>query len=91
MFASHQNITRIINLAFSEFNDIVSRIAAQTKQNLDSLKLESSTWKEQFYNAMNVNGGDVENATNVDYVMHFLSFFWKVGNGNSIELPCSIF
>ena len=62
----------------SDFNHLVTRIAAQTKENLDGLKLESSSWKEQFYNAMNVNGGDVENATNFDYVMHFLSFFWKV-------------
>jgi solute carrier family 8 (sodium/calcium exchanger) len=29
---------------------------------------------------MNVNGGDIENATTSDYVMHFLTFGWKVGN-----------
>ena len=57
---------------------MVSRIANLTKQNLDSLKLESATWGEQFKQAMNVNGGDIENATNLDYVMHFLTFFWKV-------------
>ena len=28
--------------------------------------------------AMNVNGGDVENATTSDYVMHFLTFGFKV-------------
>jgi hypothetical protein len=28
--------------------------------------------------AMNVNGGDIENATTSDYVMHFLTFGWKV-------------
>ncbi len=28
---------------------------------------------------MNVNGGDVENATAGDYVMHFLTFGFKVG------------
>lgn len=57
---------------------MVSRIANLTKQNLDSLKLESATWGGQFKQAMNVNGGDIENATNLDYVMHFLTFFWKV-------------
>ena len=56
----------------------MTRIAAQTKENLDGLRLESSSWGEQFHNAMNVNGGDVENATTFDYIMHFLSFFWKV-------------
>lgn len=58
---------------------MVSRIAARTKQNLDSLKLESSTWKEQFHDAMNVNGGDIDTASVTDYVLHFVSFFWKVG------------
>lgn len=62
----------------AEFNSMVSRIANLTKQNLDSLKLESATWGGQFKQAMNVNGGDIENATNLDYVMHFLTFFWKV-------------
>ncbi|XP_052783919.1 sodium/calcium exchanger 1-like isoform X2 [Mya arenaria] len=61
-----------------EFQDMVSRIAAQTRQNLDALKLESSSWREQIACAMNVNGGDVENASAFDYVMHFISFFWKV-------------
>ena len=61
-----------------DFNHLVTRIAAQTKENLDGLRLESSSWGEQFHNAMNVNGGDVENATTFDYIMHFLSFFWKV-------------
>ena len=28
--------------------------------------------------AMNVNGGDIENATTSDYVMHFLTFGFKV-------------
>lgn len=27
---------------------------------------------------MNVNGGDIENATTSDYVMHILTFGWKV-------------
>lgn len=27
---------------------------------------------------MNVNGGDIENASTSDYVMHFLTFGWKV-------------
>jgi solute carrier family 8 (sodium/calcium exchanger) len=28
--------------------------------------------------AMNVNGGDIENASTADYVMHFLTFGFKV-------------
>lgn len=63
---------------FPEFDGLVSRIANQTKKNLDGLRLDTTSWKEQFNEAMNVNGGDVENATFIDYVLHFISFFWKV-------------
>ena len=35
---------------------------------------------------MNVNGGDIENATTSDYVMHFLTFGWKVWFSNVILL-----
>ncbi|XP_069124879.1 sodium/calcium exchanger 3-like isoform X2 [Argopecten irradians] len=61
-----------------EFEGLVSRIANQTMKNLDGLRLDSSSWGEQFHDAMNVNGGDAENATVIDYVMHFCTFFWKV-------------
>lgn len=57
---------------------MVTRIAEKTQKNLDGLQLETSSWGEQFYCAMNVNGGDVDSATRVDYVMHFITFFWKV-------------
>ncbi|KAK7113071.1 sodium/calcium exchanger 3-like [Littorina saxatilis] len=61
-----------------EFSSMVTRIAEKTQKNLDGLQLETSSWGEQFYCAMNVNGGDVDSATRVDYVMHFITFFWKV-------------
>ncbi|XP_021351094.1 sodium/calcium exchanger 2-like isoform X2 [Mizuhopecten yessoensis] len=61
-----------------EFEGLVSRITNQTMKNLDGLRLDSSSWGEQFHDAMNVNGGDAENATVIDYIMHFCTFFWKV-------------
>ncbi|EEC04908.1 sodium/calcium exchanger, putative, partial [Ixodes scapularis] len=61
-----------------EFNTIVNRLMLMTNTNVDKLRLHSETWVEQMKDAMNVNGGDIENATAVDYVMHFLTFGWKV-------------
>lgn len=61
-----------------EFNGLVSRIFNLTKANLDYLQLEESTWVGQFRQAMNVNGGEIEEATFVDYILHFCTFFWKV-------------
>ncbi|XP_050390892.1 sodium/calcium exchanger 3 isoform X2 [Patella vulgata] len=61
-----------------EFNGLVSRIVNMTFGNLDGLALEDSTYISQFKNAMNVNGGDIEGATFVDYILHFLTFVWKI-------------
>ncbi|XP_013386884.1 sodium/calcium exchanger 1 isoform X2 [Lingula anatina] len=61
-----------------EFNGMVSRVVELTNLNIDSLRVETETWAEQFQNAMNVNGGDIENATSFDYLMHFLSFGFKI-------------
>ncbi|KAK3696289.1 hypothetical protein RRG08_027726 [Elysia crispata] len=71
-----KTIVTIIN--DEEFNNMLSRIANKTQQNLDGLRLDSGSWREQFHCAMNVNGGDVDQAETLDYVMHFLTFFWKV-------------
>lgn len=51
---------------------------AMTSTNVDALAVHRKTWAAQIKDAMNVNGGDLENATNSDYVLHLLSFGWKV-------------
>lgn len=53
------------------------------------MKLGSETWAQQFRNAMSVNGGDVENATSMDYFMHFVTFPWKVSVVFVVVLVCS--
>ncbi|XP_022239527.1 sodium/calcium exchanger 2-like [Limulus polyphemus] len=60
------------------FNSIMDRLVVLTNVNVDSLKLHSETWAGQLKDAVNVNGGDLENATRIDYVLHFLTFGWKV-------------
>uniref|UniRef100_T1E1A7 Putative Na/Ca exchanger n=1 Tax=Cupiennius salei TaxID=6928 RepID=T1E1A7_CUPSA len=60
-----------------DFNSIVSRVAVMTNVNVDNVRLQSETWAEQFRSALTVNGGDIENATTGDYVLHFLTFGWK--------------
>ena len=57
---------------------MLDKVVALTRINVHRLKLGSQTWGEQFTNAMNVNGGDIENATKLDYFLHFLTFGWKV-------------
>jgi len=49
-----------------------------THANMDAMRTHQDTWASQIKDAMNVNGGDLENASNMDYVMHFATFGWKV-------------
>lgn len=49
-----------------------------TNMNVDGMRVHNETWAQQFMDAMNVNGGDVENASSADYIMHFLTFAFKV-------------
>ena len=62
----------------------MSRILNMTKANLDALELQKTTYMQQFVEAMNVNGGDIESATFLDYILHFLTFFWKVSISQSV-------
>ena len=62
-----------------EFDGLVKRVIAKTHLKLQGLKLGSQSWADQFKTAMCVNGGDIENAKWPDYVMHFLTFGFKVG------------
>ncbi|RUS70487.1 hypothetical protein EGW08_021750 [Elysia chlorotica] len=71
-----KTIVTIVN--DEEFNGLVSRILNMTKANLDALELQKTTYMQQFVEAMNVNGGDIASASFLDYILHFLTFFWKI-------------
>ena len=62
----------------TEFNSVMNRLMVLTNYNVDGMRVHNETWAQQLKDAMNVNGGDVENATAGDYVMHFLTFGFKV-------------
>ncbi|TGZ69018.1 hypothetical protein CRM22_003959 [Opisthorchis felineus] len=68
----------------NEFKNTVDRLVKQGKW---ALVIGTSSWKEQFVEAVTVSaGGDGEGAdleeeklpSCMDYVMHFLTVFWKV-------------
>jgi len=61
-----------------EYRQLFNRVVSLATFNLRRLDFGSETWGAQFREAMTVNGGDVENATTLDYVMHFFTFAWKV-------------
>ena len=63
-----------------EFNSVMNKLLLMTNANVDGMRVHNETWAQQIKDAMVVNGGDVENATTGDYVMHFLTFGFKVSN-----------
>jgi len=61
-----------------EFNSVLSRMLVLTNTNVDGMRVHNETWSQQLKDAMNVNGGDIENASGADYLMHFLTFGFKI-------------
>jgi len=61
-----------------EFSNVMNKLMLMTNANVDEMRVHNETWAQQVKDAMVVNGGDVENATLGDYVMHFLTFGFKL-------------
>lgn len=61
-----------------DFNNVLANMMIMTNANVHALQVHHETYLSQIKDALNVNGGDIENATGMDYVMHFLTFGWKV-------------
>lgn len=53
-------------------------MASLVQVDIDRLSVTKKSWGQQFHDAMNVNGGDLETAKFTSYIAHALSFFWKV-------------
>jgi solute carrier family 8 (sodium/calcium exchanger) len=68
-----------------EFNSVMNRLLLMTNANVDGMRVHNETWAQQFRDAMIVNGGDVESATTMDYIMHFLTFGFKVTRETETE------
>ena len=63
---------------FKELENDFRTAMSKIKINPDYLLAQKLSWIDQFKNAANVNEGDVENASAFDYMMHVISFPWKV-------------
>ena len=61
-----------------EFNTIMNKMMMMTNANVDELRVQNETWAQQMKDAMVVNGGDIDGASTADYIMHFLTFPFKV-------------
>ena len=53
-------------------------MANMVNADLEAISVVKKNWGEQFVEAMNVNGGEIETAEIKDYILHFFAFPWKV-------------
>ena len=61
-----------------EFNSVMNKLMLMTNANVDEMRVHNETWAQQIKDAMVVNGGDIEGASLGDYIMHFLTFGFKL-------------
>jgi len=61
-----------------EFTGILNKLTFKTRMNLDRVRVHNETYAQQFRDAMLVNGGDVAGASNMDYLLHMLTFPFKL-------------
>merc|ERR1711865_766817 len=57
---------------------VVNEVARLMKLQLDKLSLNTTSWGEQFDEAMSICGEEGAEAGTMDYVMHVMTFGWKV-------------
>ena len=74
-----QNARTVVTIVDDEeFSSLVKRVIAKTHINLTKFKIGQSSWLDLIRENLNVNGGDTENANAIDYVMHCMTFTFKV-------------
>jgi len=61
-----------------EFQGVLKRILEMTNERLVDMRSHHDTWTQQVKAAMLVNGGDIEGASVVDYILHLLTFGFKM-------------
>ena len=63
---------------YLDYKTMAKRMASLVQVDIDKLNVTKTTWAQQFRDAMNVNGGDLETAKISHYIGHGFAFFWKV-------------
>ncbi|CAF4621678.1 unnamed protein product [Rotaria sp. Silwood1] len=71
-----KTVVTIIN--DDDYKTMANRMASLVQVDMDKLSVTKTSWGQQFRDAMNVNGGDLETAKVGHYIGHALAFFWKV-------------
>lgn len=80
-----------LSLSVTDYSGVLDRVVAITHINIDRLRIGNTSYADQFRDALNVNGGDVDNAGVVDYLLHFITIYFKVGVMCVTDIICRQF
>jgi len=72
------NVCTVVISDDENYKQLMEEVVAMMENEMDKYGVGTSSWGEQFSNAMNMGGDDGEEPEWGDYLMHFLSFYWKV-------------
>jgi len=61
-----------------EYEELMKEVVTMMDKEMEDYSVGTSSWAEQFHEAMNMGGEDGGDPEFADYLMHFLSFYWKV-------------
>jgi len=74
-----ENMRSVVTIVADEaYATLIEEVAELMALQFENLSLETETWADQFDQAMSIQGEEGQGAATMDYVMHFLTFGWKV-------------
>jgi len=71
------NVCTVIITDDKNYKELMENVVAMMDDEMGKYGVGTSSWTEQLHDAMNM-GGDDGDPEAMDYLMHFLSFYWKV-------------
>merc|ERR1711988_1962897 len=72
------NMCTVIISNDKNYQKLMEEVVAMMDEEMGKYHVGSSTWAEQFHDAMNMGGDDGTEPEWSDYLLHFCSFYWKV-------------
>jgi len=72
------NMCTVIISNDENYKKLMEDVVAMMDDEMGKYGVGTSSWGEQFHDAMNMGGDDDSEPEFSDYLMHFLSFYWKV-------------
>jgi len=72
------NMCTVIISNDKDYQKLMQDVVEMMDAEMGKYQVGTSSWGDQFHDAMNMGSDDPDEVEFMDYLMHFLSFYWKV-------------